>query len=105
MEFICNTKKFTIIPLSSLIFDEKVADMVDQNNVTFPNYLMNNISSYPTFKLDQTRLNRVLDGYNIALPAIKVVRTLGGKYSVENGRHRVCATIIKGCDRIACEIV
>jgi hypothetical protein len=104
MAFKCDTKEYKIIPLSLLLFDEKVADMVEANKKEFPDYLLNNIVCQDTFKLNQGRLDSILDGYNTSLPAISVVR-ISGKFSVENGRHRVCATIMNGGTEIPCEIV
>ena len=70
--------------------------MVEENNGTFPVQLLKNINADGTFKLDQKRLDNILVGYDTGLPPIKVKKTLGGHFTVLNGRHRVCATILKG---------
>jgi hypothetical protein len=105
MAFKCETKEYSMISLKQLRFDEKVADMVEANNSEFPSSLIDNIFSQDTFKLDQKRLNRILEGYDTSLPPIQVTREIGGKFSVANGRHRLCATIMKGGTEIPCEIV
>ena len=103
--FICDQNEYTVVALKELLFDEYVADMVDaQYGKSFPDDLLPNIYSTDTFKLDQVRLNRILGGYTIGIPPIDVIRQLGGKYQVVNGRHRVCATILKGGTTIACRI-
>lgn len=101
MSFVCDQKEYTPIPLSDLMFDERVADMIEKCGKVFPVSLINNIYDAGTFHLDQHRLTHILDGYDIGLPPISVKKTLGGKYEVLNGRHRVCATIIKGGSTVA----
>ena len=91
---------FISIQLSDLCFDERVADMVEEYGAEFPSSLLNNIFSANTFKLDPKRLVSVMDGYDTGLPPIAVKKVIGGKYQVLNGRHRVCATIIKNGDTV-----
>jgi hypothetical protein len=104
MAFTCNIKKYIMLPLTDLCFDERVADMVEDRMGKFPDNLLNNIYSTGAFKLDTTRLDRILSGYYRGLPPIKVVKDMD-KYTVMNGRHRVCATILNGGSTVACEIV
>ena len=84
------------IELSKILFDEKVADMVESNNSTFPPELLNNLFATSSFPLTQKRLCRVLEGYDIGLPPIFVKKSLGDKYTLQNGRHRVTAAILFG---------
>ena len=95
MAFITNTLKYRLIPLSEIKFSERVADMIDDNGGTFPDNLLNNIYYDGSFKLDQGRLDSIMGGYYQGLPPISVKKELGGKYLLLNGRHRVCATIIR----------
>ena len=84
------------IELKKILFDEKVADMVESNNAVFPPELLNNIVATDSFPLSQQRLCRVLEGYDIGLPPISVEKSLGDKYTLQNGRHRVTAAILRG---------
>ena len=104
MSFHCDSKEYTEIPLEDLRFDERVADMVEERKGNFPDKLLNNIYSSGSFKLDNSRLDRILEGYSTGLPPIQVVKEMS-KYVVMNGRHRVCATILNGGNKVACEIV
>lgn len=79
------------ISISELCFDEKVIDMVEKNGIIFPEYLLNNTYEQDTFPLDQKRLNSLLHASHI--PSISVKK--GRKFIVLNGRHRICAAIIK----------
>lgn len=104
MVFTCDQKEYTEIRLVDIHFDECIADMVEERKCKFPDNMLNNIYHAGTFKLDGDRLDRILSGYSIGLPPIQVKKEIG-KYYVVNGRHRVCATIIKGGDTVACKIV
>ena len=96
--------EYTIIPIKDLIFSERVADAVEKYQ-EFPEELMNNIHDDGTFALDQKSLNSVMVGYKNGLPPITVEKALGGKFTVLNGRYRVCATILNGDTSIQAQIV
>ncbi len=95
MAFKCDQKEYTSIALGNLRFDEHVADMVEDQGGEFPQDLLNSIYSAGTFKLDQTRLDRVMNGYETGLPPISVKKGMG-RYILLNGRHRIVATILNG---------
>lgn len=96
-----NKNNMITISMSELFFDEKVVDMVEKNGVVFPEYLLNNIYEQDTFPLDQTRLDSLLRAKHVPLISVK----RGNKFIVLNGRHRICAAIIKQeCD-IDAEII
>lgn len=95
-----NRKNINLL-LKDLHFDKRVADMVEDQKVEFPVELVNNIFVTDTFKLNIKRLVSVLDGYESGLPPVQVKKK-SGKYIVVNGRHRVCATILKGGKTVAC---
>lgn len=97
-------KEYTIISIKDLIFSESVADAVD-NYQEFPEELMNNIQDDGTFALDQKRLNSVMIGYQHGLPPVTVEKALGGKFTLLNGRHRLCAAILNGDTSIQAQIV
>jgi hypothetical protein len=103
MAFTCNHKEYMYITLSNLKFDERVSEMVEKQGVKFPYYLLNNIYNAGTFKLVQTRLDRILEGYEEGLPPV-LVKEFGGKYIVLNGRHRICATILRNGNTVPCTI-
>ena len=92
------------INISNLIFDEKVADMIEKNNCSFPASYLNNLCELNTFKLDQNKLNSILKSEKILYP-IFVIKGLGDKYIVMNGRHRVCASIMNNHQTIECLII
>lgn len=96
MEFTSESKEYMSVPIEKLLFSERVVDMVEANGGTFPKCLFNNIQDDGTFNLNQKRLDRIMSGYETGLPPIKVQKALGGFLTVLNGRHRVCATILKG---------
>ena len=101
-------KKMEKVHLKNLLFDEKVADLVEKNGIKFPENFLKNIMYVPdSFPLQQSRLNKILEKYHtssfgahtssfgaIAEP-IFIIKTLGNKYKVENGRHRIAAAILK----------
>ena len=103
--FNCNETDYITISIDNLLFDERIADMVEQNGMIFPDSLLSNIYDAGTFHLNQERLIRVLSGYNENLPAVKVSKTLNNKYKVIDGRHRVCAAIMKGDLHVPCVVV
>lgn len=100
MAYTCDTKEYTETPLTSLLFDEKIADMVEKNGGTFPPKLFNCLYAAETFHLDQKRLERIMTGWETGLPPVSVKEQIGGKYQVLNGRHRLAATILNGVDTI-----
>ena len=98
-EFVCNSKEYTIMSIKKLYFPERVAEMVEANKGIFPSYLEDkNIYLDGSFKMDQKRLDSIMERYETGLPAIKVDAklTFYGLYKVLNGRHRLAATILKG---------
>ena len=101
MDFKYNREYMTIY-LTDLFFDENVADMVEYQDCKFPTTLLNNIYSTGAFKLNQQRLDSLLSIYKTGLPPISVKKEFGEKYTVINGRHRICATIINGDNTIQC---
>ena len=105
MTFKTNEEEYIVISLKDLLFDERVADMVEHNKALFPSHLENNIFATDSFPLNKERLDRIISGYDKSLPPIKVTKGVGNKYIVQNGRHRVCATIMRGDDSIPCTIV
>lgn len=104
MSYTCDQKEYTLIRLTDLRFDERIADMIDERKGVFPDNLLGNLYSTGAFKLNGDRLDSVLKGYSTGLPPIQVKKELG-KYCVLNGRHRVCATVLMRGDAIPCEIV
>lgn len=105
MTYTSNTDDCTDLKLSRIIFDEKVADMVESLRYKFPNYLYNNLMDMNTFSLSDDRFNRVLKGYKEGLPPIRVKKILGDKYMLIDGRHRVAVVIVLGGDSIPCKII
>ena len=105
MAFTSNTEEYININLRSLIFDNKVYDMVKQNRGFFPPYLINNIFYTDSFPLDQKRLNRIMSGYDNGLPPVYVQKVRKNMYQLQNGRHRVTATILKGGQNIPGKII
>lgn len=105
MSFKPNTQEYISMMLRQLLFDERVADMVEKNGGKFPPSLMNNLFATESYPLDQERLDRVMSGYDSGLPPISVEKGMGEKYVVQNGRHRVAATILRGDEIIPSMIV
>jgi hypothetical protein len=93
MSYKCNTKEYSVIQFSDLKFDEKIADMLESMGKVFPETLLGNIYDAGTFKLDKERLDSVFKGYETGLPPITVKKNMYGKYTLVNGRHRVCAAL------------
>lgn len=104
MSFKPDTQEYISMRLRQLLFDEKVADMVEKNGGEFPPSLFNNLFATESYPLDQERFDRVLAGYDTGLPPITVEKGMGDKYIVQNGRHRVAATILRGDDIVPCMI-
>ena len=105
MSFTPNNQKYVNLTLTQLIFDEKVADMVEKNGKDFSPELLNNLFTSDSFHLNQDRLNNVLTGYYTGLPPISVSPGMGNKYIVRNGRHRITATILNGDMKVPSVIV
>jgi hypothetical protein len=100
MAYICNTKKYTDVLISSIFFDENIRDMVENNGGTFPHKLVCCLYSTNTYPLDQKRLDSVITGWQNGLPPISVKELTPGMFHLLNGRHRVAASILKGVDSI-----
>lgn len=105
MTYTSNTDDCIDLKLSRIIFDEKIADMVESLGDKFPNYLYNNLLDMNTFSLSDDRFNRVLKGYKEGLPSVRVKKILGDKYMLIDGRHRMTAVIVLGGDSIPCKII
>ena len=105
MTYTSNTKDCVNLQLSRIIFDEKIADMVENLGKTVPKTLSNNFVDMNTFSLSEERLNRVFSGYKTGLPPVKVKKILGDKYMMIDGRHRTTAVIVLKGDSIPCKIV
>jgi hypothetical protein len=105
MTYTSNTDDCIYLKLSRIIFDEKIADMVESLRDKFPNYLYNNLLDMNTFSLSDDRFNRVLKGYKEGLPPVRVKKILGDKYMLIDGRHRMAAVIVLGGDSIPCKII
>lgn len=93
----------TLIHIKNLVFDEKIADIVEKNMGYFPENLLNCLVSKDTFKLDQKRLDNIL--IISKLPPVTVIKIWGNRYDVINGRHRMCSFIMKNQMYIECNIV
>lgn len=100
MTYICNTKEYTEVLVSSLLFDENIRDMVENNDGTFPDKLVCCLYAANTYPLDQKRLESVMAGWKNGLPPISVKELTSGIFRVLNGRHRVAVSILKGVDSI-----
>lgn len=105
MTFTSNTEDYVDIKVSSIIFDENIADMIEKLEKPFPKCLNNNLLDMGTFELDDGKVKKVLEGYKKGLPPVKVKKTLGDKYILIDGRHRMSAVIVSGGDTIPCKIV
>ena len=103
MSYICN-EKYVNMKLTFLLFDERIVDMVEENKCIFPEKLLNNVVDMGTFKLNQQRLDSIMNAYNTGLPPIKIKLAID-IYIVLNGRHRVCSVILNGGSSIPCIIV
>jgi len=105
MSFKPDTQEYINMMLRQLLFDERVADMVEENGGEFPPSLLNNLFATESYPLDQERLDRVMAGYDTGLYPISVEKGMGDKYIVQNGRHRVAATILRGDEIVPVMIV
>ena len=105
MTYTSNTDDCIDLKLSRIIFDEKIADMVESLGYKFPKDLYNNLLDMNTFSLSDDRFNRVLKGYKEGLPPVRVKKILGDKYMLIDGRHRMVAVIVLGGDSIPCKII
>lgn len=90
-----------IIPLSFLVIDENIADIIQMYGGNFPSYLERNLQDMRTFKLSLERLEQIMNLKNI--PPIEV-KSCGSLYEVLNGRHRIAATILNGGTSILAKI-
>ena len=105
MTYTSNIDNCVQLKLSCIIFDEKIADMIESLGKKVPDYLCNNLYDMDTFPLSDERFDLVLKGYKEGLPPVKVKKIVGGKYMLIDGRHRMTAVIVSGGDSIPCEIV
>lgn len=105
MTYTSNTDDYIDLKLSRIIFDEKIADMIESLGNNFPENLYNNLLDMNTFSLSSDIFNRVLRGYKEGLPPIRVKKILGDKYMLIDGRHRMAAVIVAGGDSIPCKII
>ena len=105
MTYTSNTGDCVDLKLSRIIFDEKIADMVESLGDKFPKDLYNNLLDMNTFSLSDDRFNRILKGYKEGLPPVRVKKILGDKYMLIDGRHRMAAVIVLGGDSIPCKII
>lgn len=105
MTYTSDTDDYIDLKLSCIIFDEKIADMIESLGDNLPEYLYNNLIDMNTFSLSDDRFNSVLKGYKEGLPPVRVKKILGDKYMLIDGRHRMTAVIILGGDSIPCKII
>ena len=105
MTYTSNTDDYIDLKLSRIIFDEKIADMVESLGDNFPKDLYNNLLDMNTFSLSDDRINRVLKGYKEGLQPVRVKKILGDKYMLIDGRHRMVAVIVLGGYSIPCKIL
>jgi hypothetical protein len=91
-----------IMSISNLLFDEKVADMVEKNGYKFPDNLLKCIYTQNTFPLDQCRIDSILEAWEdeYELPPISVIRQSVNRFIVLNGRHRLAVAIMNGAEYI-----
>lgn len=93
------TSKYTNMEIiTRLQIDNNIYEIVRKRGYIFPESLKNNIEIMTgTFGLNDYRLDSILNAFDSGeLPPIKV-----NKHGVViDGRHRLAATIIKGCSHI-----
>jgi hypothetical protein len=88
------------IDIRDLVFDERIADFIENRGKIFPPDLLNSIEERPTFKMSEHKLDNIFELWNEEeqtfenLPPITVEHLWGNKYNVLNGRHRLCAHIM-----------
>jgi hypothetical protein len=88
-----NMSKVLNLRLTQLIFDERVADMVEELGGVFPDVLLPCIEYRPTYKMSSGRVKEMLD--TKCERPISVKQLCSGKYSVLNGRHRLTTAILQ----------
>jgi hypothetical protein len=96
----CKTKEYIDVLVSELLFDEKIADIIEKNGYNFPYKLFDCLYEQDTFPLDQIRLDSIINGWEKGLPPVSVKKNNMGRYQLLNGRHRVAVTIMKSVDSI-----
>lgn len=90
------------VPVNQIKIDRRVQHCVKRNGGLFPSHLEINIVDPPFVvgNMLNSKIDKIMDGYDSGqLPPIdvNVIYSEGKRmYSVVNGRHRLCATIIKG---------
>lgn len=91
--------------ITDLMFDERIADMIEKRNGCFPVALLRNLYSSGAFKLNDERLDRILEGYDSGaeIPPINIKKGFD-TYTVVNGSHRICAALLKDRTTIRCII-
>lgn len=82
------------INIGSLIFDEKIADIVESEGYNFPEKLLNNLLDSGSVPLNKDRLYSIMGMCMDSIPPITVKKVLGEKYFVIDGRHRIASTIM-----------
>ena len=98
----CNEQGYSTIYLKHLIFDEKVADLVEAQRCKFPTELMDCLLDMPPVEMTHKQLSSIQKVYQVGLPAITVKENWTGTYNVTDGRHRIAAIILAGGDRAPC---
>jgi hypothetical protein len=91
-----------MLPISSLIIDERIADIVEKNHGSIKKY-EKSFQYMETFPLSQERLNLCMK-IREPLAPISVSKS-GSKYIVLNGRHRIACAILKGQSTILASVV
>lgn len=90
----------TKIKIDKLWLDINILNIVQESGYIWPDDLEQNID--PTIKLlplNKDRLCSIINIYKNIEP-IKVKKRVTGMYDIIDGRHRVSASIILGCDFI-----
>jgi hypothetical protein len=90
-----------VLKISKLIIDEHVADMLESLGYVFPEQLLNNLHAFDSYPLSNERIDSIIAGWDKLAP-IDVKKSLNNKYTILNGRHRVCVSLIKEIDTIRC---
>ena len=89
--------------ISDLLLDERIYDLLEKHNFTFPKQYMDNLEDIGEYKLDDDKFNNLLtkfkdvnewpdDMYPISVKG----PNLKGLYQVVNGSHRLAISIARG---------
>lgn len=104
-EYKCFTPSKISIELKDLLFDERVADLLESFGTEFPSSLENNLFDDSKHSMDYPYLSSILDRYDDgSLTAVKVEKVWGDRYKVVKGKYKVCASILKGATSVPCRI-